>query len=145
MVSRQTLAQRKLLIARSAKENGAARVVLVEPDLYYSAQDRGPRRELGDTQVERDLGDLKKFDGQPFTAMLYAEILKLAGVDVVLTVHNHSCAVQTMFPPGIPGRLREPDSERHVRRLPAPLEHRRAVPTATDSRSVRRIRARGRS
>lgn len=96
-VSRQTLAMRTMLIARAAKENGAAQVVLVEPDLYYSAQDRGPRRELGDTRFERDVNDLKKFDGQPFTAKLYAEMLKLAGVDTVLTVHNHSFAVQTMF------------------------------------------------
>jgi len=96
-VSRQTLAMRTMLIARAAKENGADQVVLVEPDLYYSAQDRGPRRELGDTRFERDMADLKKFDGQPFTAKLYAEMLKLAGVDAVLTVHNHSFAVQTMF------------------------------------------------
>ena len=47
VVSRQTLAMRTLLIARAAKENGASRVILVEPDLYYSAQDRGPRKELG--------------------------------------------------------------------------------------------------
>jgi ribose-phosphate pyrophosphokinase len=97
VVSRQTLAMRTLLIARAAKENGANRVILVEPDLYYSAQDRGPRKELGDTLFERDVRDLKKFDGQPFTAKLYAELLKLAGVDCVLTVHNHSHAVQTMF------------------------------------------------
>jgi ribose-phosphate pyrophosphokinase len=96
-VSRQTLAIRTMLIARAAKENGARRVVLVEPDLYYSAQDRGPRRELGETHFERDVHDLKKFDGQPFTAKLYAEVLKLAGVDCVLTVHNHSYAVQSMF------------------------------------------------
>lgn len=96
-VSRQTLAMRTLLIARSAKENGAAEVVLVEPDLYYSAQDRGPRRDLGETEFERDDVDLKKFDGQPFTAKLYAEMLKLAGVDRVITVHNHSYAVQKMF------------------------------------------------
>lgn len=97
VVSRQTLAMRTLLIARAAKENGAARVILVEPDLYYSAQDRGPRRDLGDTLFERDVRDLKKFDGQPFTAKLYAELLRLAGVDCVLTVHNHSHAVQTKF------------------------------------------------
>ncbi|MGA1372700.1 MAG: ribose-phosphate pyrophosphokinase-like domain-containing protein, partial [Pseudomonadales bacterium] len=97
VVSRQTLSMRTLLIARAAKENGASRVILVEPDLYYSAQDRGPRKELGDTLFERDVRDLKKFDGQPFTAKLYAELLKLAGVDCVLTVHNHSHAVQTMF------------------------------------------------
>ncbi len=105
LVSRQTLAMRTLLIARAAKENGAAEVVLVEPDLYYSAQDRGPRPELGKTLFERDQRDLKKFDGQPFTAKLYAEMLKLAGVDSVVTVHNHSYAVQTMFQEIFEGRF----------------------------------------
>lgn len=97
LVSRQNLAMRNLLIARAAKENGAAEVVLVEPDLYYSAQDRGPRDDLGETLAERDPADLKKFDGQPFTAKLYAQMLKLAGVDRVLTIHNHSWSVQQMF------------------------------------------------
>ena len=97
VMSRQSLAMRNLLIARSAKENGASEVVLVEPDLYYSAQDRGPRRDLGTTMFERSTDDLKKFDGQPFTAKLYAQMLKLAGVDRVVTVHNHSYSVQTMF------------------------------------------------
>jgi ribose-phosphate pyrophosphokinase len=96
-VSRQNLAMRNLLISRAAKENGAAEVVLVEPDLYYSAQDRGPRPDLGDRTFERDQADLKKFDGQPFTVKLYAQMLKLAGVDRVVTVHNHSFAVQSMF------------------------------------------------
>lgn len=97
VVSRQSLAMRNLLIARAAKENGAAHVMLVEPDLFYSAQDRGPRPDLGDTQSDRSAEDMKKFDGQPFTAKLYAEMLKLAGVDSVLTVHNHSYSVQSMF------------------------------------------------
>jgi len=97
VISRQNLAMRNLLIARAAKENGAARVMLVEPDLYYSAQDRGPSHDLGETASKRSESDLKKFDGQPFTAKLYAEMLKLAGVDSVLTVHNHSYAVQSMF------------------------------------------------
>ena len=90
---------RNMLIARAAKENGAARVMLVEPDLYYSAQDRGaPNHDLGETLPSSGpKQDLKKFDGQPFTAKLYAEMLKLAGVDSVLTVHNHSYSVQTMF------------------------------------------------
>jgi ribose-phosphate pyrophosphokinase len=96
-VSRQTLAMRTMLMARAAKENGAKEVVLVEPDLYYSAQDRGPRLDLGDPALERDEADLKKFDGQPFTAKLYAQMLKLAGVDRVVTVHNHSLTVQRMF------------------------------------------------
>jgi ribose-phosphate pyrophosphokinase len=105
VVSRQTLAMRTLLIARAAKENGAAHVVLVEPDLYYSAQDRGPRRDLGETLFERDEADLKKFDGQPFTAKLYAQMLALAGVDRVVTVHNHSHAVQAMFRDIFEGRF----------------------------------------
>ncbi|MBV1879969.1 MAG: hypothetical protein KUG79_20175 [Pseudomonadales bacterium] len=96
-VSRQNLAMRNILIARAAKENGAAHVVLVEPDLYYSAQDRGPHAYLGDTLTERDKKDLQKFDGQAFSVKLYAEMLKLAGVDRVVTVHNHSYAVQSMF------------------------------------------------
>jgi ribose-phosphate pyrophosphokinase len=97
MVTRQNLAMRNLLIARAAKENGAASVILVEPDLYYSAQDRGVRPELGATDFPRDERDLKKFDGQPFSALLYAQMLKLAGVDEVVTVHNHSSSVQATF------------------------------------------------
>lgn len=97
VVSRQNLAMRNMLIARAAKENGAAEVILVEPDLYYSAQDRGPKPELGSTPFERDEKDLKKFDGQPFSVMLYAQMLKLAGVDRVVTVHNHSHAVRSVF------------------------------------------------
>lgn len=97
VISRQSLAMRSMMIARAAKENGAKEVILVEPDLYYSAQDRGPRPDLGDTLFERPAKDLKKFDGQPFTARLYAQMLKLAGVDRVLTVHNHSFSVQTIF------------------------------------------------
>ncbi len=104
VISRQSLAMRNMLIARAAKENGAAEVVLVEPDLYYSAQDRGPHSDLGDTLSERAPSDLKKFDGQPFTVKLYAQMLKLAGVDRVVTVHNHSFAVQSMFTEIFEGR-----------------------------------------
>lgn len=93
--SRGSLAMRTLMLARGAKENGAKRVVLVEPDLFFSAQDRGPHR--GDDEESRPLEDLKKFDGQPFTANLYAELLKLSGVDAVITVHNHSSKVQKLF------------------------------------------------
>lgn len=96
-MSRNNLAMRNVLIARAAKDNGAEAVVLVEPDLYYSAQDRGPRADHGITTFERDLHDRKKFDGQPFSARLYAEMLKLAGVDRVVTVHNHSSSVQAEF------------------------------------------------
>lgn len=97
IVSRQNLAMRTMLIARAAKENGASKVMLVEPDLFYSAQDRGPRPDLGKTSFERDAVDLKKFDGQPFTAKLYAEMLKLSGVDSLVTVHNQSHPVQDIY------------------------------------------------
>lgn len=95
-LSRNELAMRNFVIARAAKENGAARVILEEPDLFYSAQDRGPAR-YGPMEVVRDDDDLKKFDGQPFTALLYAQLLKASGVDTVITVHNHSRKVQSLF------------------------------------------------
>ena len=95
--TRNALAMRNFLVARAAKDNGAERVVLVEPDLYYSAQDRGPRPEHGETANPRDVKDHKKFNGQPFSAMLYAQLLHTSGVDAVVTVHNHSVAVQRLF------------------------------------------------
>lgn len=95
--TRQELAMSNFIIARAAKENGANRVVLVEPDLFYSAQDRGAHKDLGVTSFERDVKDIKKFDGQPFTAKLYAQLLKLSGVDTVMTIHNHSDSVQKIF------------------------------------------------
>lgn len=95
--SRQSLAMRNFLIARAAKDNGAAKVLLVEPDLFFSAQDRGPRPEHGRTSHPRDIKDFKKFDGQPFSSLMYAQLLKTAGVDGVITVHNHSQSVQDVF------------------------------------------------
>ena len=95
--SRQELAMSNFIIARAAKENGAERVILVEPDLFYSAQDRGPSKDLGQTSFDRDIKDIKKFDGQPFTAKLYAQMLKFSGVDTVMTIHNHSDSVQQIF------------------------------------------------
>ena len=85
--TRNSLAMRNLLIASAAKENGAERVVLVEPDLFYSAQDRGPHST--DHPQMNLLTDRQKFDGQPFSAKLYASLLHEAGVDQVVTVHNH--------------------------------------------------------
>ena len=85
--TRVELAMRNLLIASAAKENGAERVVLVEPDLFFSAQDRGPHS----TDHPQMTGpeSYKKFDGQPASAHLYAQMLKGAGVDQVVAVHNH--------------------------------------------------------
>ena len=105
MLSRDELAMRNFLIARAAKDNGAGRVILLEPDLFYSAQDRGPRPEHGITDVPRDEADFKKFDGQPFSARLYAELLREAGVDEVVTVHNHSSSVERIFMDRFSGRF----------------------------------------
>lgn len=96
-ITRNDLAFRNCLIARAAKDNGAEKVTLLEPDLYFSAQDRGPRPEHGLTAFERPPEDFKKFDGQPFSARLYADILKTSGVDEVITVHNHSSSVKNIF------------------------------------------------
>lgn len=96
-LTRNELAMRNLLVARAAKDNGAHKVILVEPDLFYSAQDRGPREEHGDVGWRRDVTDYKKFDGQPFTSRFYAQSLALAGVDAVITVHNHSASVKKLF------------------------------------------------
>jgi ribose-phosphate pyrophosphokinase len=93
--TRGSLAMRTLILARAAKDNSARKVILVEPDLFFSAQDRGPFRDEG--EEGRPVADLKKFDGQAFTARLYAELLRTAGVDAVITVHNHSAKVQKLF------------------------------------------------
>jgi len=95
--TRDELAMRNFLIARSAKDNGASKVILLEPNLFYSAQDRGPRPDQGFTDCDRSSKDLKKFDGQPFSARLYADLLKSSGVDEVITVHNHSVSVERIF------------------------------------------------
>ena len=95
--SRNDIAMRNMLTARAAKDNGASWVLLVEADLFYSAQDRGPRITQGRTKYPRSAEDLYKFNGQAFSARAYAELLKLAGVDEVMTVHNHSESVQETF------------------------------------------------
>lgn len=96
-LTRNARSMRSFLVARAAKDNGAKRVILVEPDLFYSAQDRGPRPEHGNVAFVRGAADYKKFDGQPFSSLLYSELLAASGFDDVLTVHNHSVSVQDIF------------------------------------------------
>ena len=102
---RDDLAMRNFLVARAAKDNGAQHVILLEPDLYYSAQDRGPREEHGFVDQERSKDDYKKFDGQPFSSRLYADLLKESGVDEVITVHNHSNSITQLFMERFSGRF----------------------------------------
>jgi ribose-phosphate pyrophosphokinase len=102
--TRNDLAMRNFLVARAAKDNGADEVTLLEPDLYYSAQDRGPRPEHGLTAFDRSKKDFKKFDGQPFSSRMYAELLKVSGVDQVMTVHNHSESVNNVYMDRFSGR-----------------------------------------
>lgn len=103
--SRNALAMRTFLVARAAKDNGAQRVILVEPDLFYSAQDRGPRADHGQVDFDRASQDFKKFDGQPFSACLYAQLLRTSGVDEVVTIHNHSVSVERIFTQEFDGRF----------------------------------------
>ena len=107
LLSRDELAMRNFLVARAAKDNGADRVILLEPDLFYSAQDRGPRSEHGFTDVDRSEDDFKKFDGQPFSARLYADLLTFAGVDEVVTIHVHSESVRRIFMDRFSGRFHD--------------------------------------
>ncbi|MFO7656643.1 MAG: phosphoribosyltransferase family protein [Bacteroidales bacterium] len=93
-ISRNEIAMRNLILTRAAKDNNAERVILVEPDLLYSAQDRGPGKEQGQTKQNRTPYDYYKFDGQAFTARLYAQLLKIAGINTVITIHNHSYSCQ---------------------------------------------------
>lgn len=104
--TRDELSMRNFLIARAAKDNGADKVILLEPNLFFSAQDRGPRPDQGGGK-ERSVYDLKKFDGQPFSARLYADLLKEAGVDEVITVHNHSCSVDQIFKDRFDGKFHD--------------------------------------
>jgi ribose-phosphate pyrophosphokinase len=104
--TRDELAMRNFLIARAAKDNGADKVILLEPNLFYSAQDRGPRPDQGGDS-ERSIHDLKKFDGQPFSARLYADLLKESGVDEVITVHNHSRSVDQIFKERFDGKFHD--------------------------------------
>ncbi len=96
-LTRNDIAWHTCLLAGAAKDNGAKDVILVQPNLFFAAQDRGPREDQGMCDKSRNLEDFKKFDGQPFSCLLYARVLKVAGVDAVLTVHNHSISAKKTF------------------------------------------------
>jgi len=78
-LSPQELTMRICLVADAAKEKGAKKVILVQPDLSYARQDRPPC-------MQRD----GKMDGQPYSALVQARNFKANGVNQVLTMHIHS-------------------------------------------------------
>lgn len=95
--SRNSIAMRNFILARAAKDNGANYVTLLEPDLFFSCQDRGPRKQHTYFDEVRTFEERKKFDGQPFTSLLYAQLLKTAGVDRVMSIHTHSISTKAIY------------------------------------------------
>lgn len=137
--TRNDLAMRNFLIGRAAKDNGAERVILLESDLYYSAQDRGPRKEHDIGIIDRSLEDYKKFDGQPFSARLYADLLEEAGIDEIVTVHNHSNSVKAIFMDRLSGfyhNLEPYDVYAHYMRESDIVDHEELVLCAPDEGAV---------
>jgi phosphoribosylpyrophosphate synthetase len=76
----QDMAMRVCIASRAAKENGAKNVILIATDLSYSRQDRG-------------INEDPKMLGEANTAKLFAELLKLSGVDETITIHLHNSRV----------------------------------------------------
>lgn len=62
------------LIAEAAKENGAKKVILISPLLFYSRQDKK-------TSPEKR---------EPITAKLLAKLYQASGIDKIITCHLHS-------------------------------------------------------
>lgn len=94
--SRQELTMHNYLIANTARYNGATSVVLVQPNLWYAAQERG----VHDTAHPRmqTLEQKLKFDGEGPSLRFVAELYKVAGIDAILTVHSHCPeSVQRIF------------------------------------------------
>ena len=83
----QDLDKRVEFIADTAKYNGAEAVVLVAYTLDHSAQERGVHQD----EHERMQGDdiKEKFDGQSPISQLQLKQYATAGIDAIITPHNH--------------------------------------------------------
>ncbi len=84
---RQALSWHNIMIAETAKYNGAASVVLVQPSLYYAAQERGVH-DVNHPRMQ-DPAARKKFNGEGPTLRFAAKHYKDAGIDSILTAHSH--------------------------------------------------------
>ena len=137
VMSRNNLAMRNLLIARAAKDNGAAQVVLVEPDLFYSAQDRGPRPRARNDDVHPRPARLQEVR---WAAVLGQTLRRTAPAGRGRSGGDGAQPLR-LGPGRVPTRLRrpvpQPDPLRRLPRLSAGIEHRRLRTHGGGSRSVR--------
>ncbi len=86
-LSTQDLDKRVEFIADTAKYNGANAVVLIAYTLDHSAQERGVHQ----TEHQRMQNDsaLEKFDGQSPLSQAQLKQYATAGIDAIITPHNH--------------------------------------------------------
>ncbi len=80
----EELVQRACMAAVSAKENNAGKVVLIATDLPHARQDRGPSED-------------KTIQGEPTTIRWNARQFKAAGIDKIITMHEHSPRIAAYF------------------------------------------------
>jgi phosphoribosylpyrophosphate synthetase len=82
--SSEELMMRTCMNARAAKEEGAESVQILATDFPGARQDRGPQED-------------DKAKGELNTVRLYADLLKCAGVDKVMTTHAHAKRMSAIF------------------------------------------------
>lgn len=82
--SSEDLIERACITARAAKENGAHKVVLLATDMPHARQDRG---------VDED----EKAHGEANTVRWHARQFRAAGIDEVITLHEHSPRIAAFF------------------------------------------------
>ncbi len=80
----EELVQRACMVSIAAKENNAAKVVLIATDLPHARQDRGP---VEDETIK----------GEPTTIRWNARQFHAAGIDKVITMHEHSPRIAGYF------------------------------------------------
>jgi len=80
----EELVQRACMVAVAAKENKANNVVLIATDFPHARQDRGPSED-------------KTIEGEPTTIRWHARQFHAAGIDRVITMHEHSPRIAGYF------------------------------------------------
>lgn len=97
----EELVQRACMVAVAAKENNAGKVVLITTDLPHARQDRGPSED-------------KNIEGELTTVRWNARQFQAAGIDKIITMHEHSPRIAGYFAQEygliIPGKIFDPDN-----------------------------------